>query len=62
MTGFEFEGSANAILNPEIQDCLNKVDGIVICPANPFVYIDPLLHIPEARDALLEARVPVVAG
>jgi LPPG:FO 2-phospho-L-lactate transferase len=61
VTGFEFEGIANAILNPEIQDCLNNIDGIVICPSNPFVSIDPLLHIPEARDALLEARVPIVA-
>jgi LPPG:FO 2-phospho-L-lactate transferase len=61
VTGFEFEGVANAVLNPEIQDCLANLDGIVICPSNPFVSIDPLLHIPEARSALLQAGVPIVA-
>jgi LPPG:FO 2-phospho-L-lactate transferase len=61
VTGFEFEGVNTAVLNPEIQACLGNLDGIVICPSNPFVSIDPLLHIPNARNALLEARVPIVA-
>jgi len=61
VTGFEFEGVEKAVLNPEISACLGNLDGIVICPSNPFVSIDPLLHIPDARNALLEAAVPIVA-
>jgi LPPG:FO 2-phospho-L-lactate transferase len=61
VTGFEFKGVENAALNPEIGRCLDAIDGIVICPSNPFVSIDPLLHIPGAREALLDAAVPIVA-
>ncbi|MDH3641228.1 MAG: 2-phospho-L-lactate transferase [Gammaproteobacteria bacterium] len=63
VTGFEFEGVAAAALNPQIRECLleSDLDGIVICPSNPFVSIDPLLHIPGARDALQGAGVPIVA-
>jgi LPPG:FO 2-phospho-L-lactate transferase len=62
--GFEFAGSESARLSPHIQQCLRgpgKVDGIIICPSNPFVSIDPLLNIPGARDALKAAGVPIVA-
>ena len=61
VTGFEFRGVENAALNPEIMACLDDLDGIVICPSNPFVSIDPLLHIPDAKRALLQAAVPIVA-
>jgi LPPG:FO 2-phospho-L-lactate transferase len=61
VTGFAFEGVENATLNPAIQAGLNDLNGIVICPSNPFVSIDPLLHIPGARNALRQANVPIVA-
>jgi LPPG:FO 2-phospho-L-lactate transferase len=61
VTGFEFKGVQQASLNPEILACLGDLDGIVICPSNPFVSIDPLLHIRGAREALLGAGVPIVA-
>jgi LPPG:FO 2-phospho-L-lactate transferase len=61
VTGFEFKGVKQATLNPEIQSTLKNLDGVIICPSNPFVSIDPLLHIPGARNALLQAGVPIVA-
>lgn len=62
--GFEFAGIENATLNPQIRQCLSgpeKVDGIIICPSNPFVSIDPLLAIPGARAALKASGIPIVA-
>lgn len=35
--------------------------GIVICPSNPFLSIDPILSLPGVADALSAAAAPVVA-
>lgn len=35
--------------------------GIVICPSNPFLSIDPILSLPGIRDTLAAAAAPVVA-
>ncbi len=61
VTGFEFQGLDAARPNPAILSCLDGVDGIVICPSNPYVSVDPMLHLPGMRDALLAASAPVVA-
>jgi len=61
VTGFDFQGIDSAVLNPAITAMLGELDGIVICPSNPFVSIDPLLQIPGARNALKAAGVPIVA-
>lgn len=34
---------------------------VVICPSNPFLSIDPILAIPQLRDAIRDAHAPVVA-
>jgi len=62
--GFEFVGIEQARLNPAITRYLEgpeQVDGIIICPSNPFVSVDPLLNLPGAHAALQSAGVPVVA-
>lgn len=61
VTGFEFAGIDNAMLNPAIVETLRDVRGIIICPSNPYVSIDPLLAIPGARQLLLACHVPIVA-
>ncbi|MCL4765038.1 MAG: 2-phospho-L-lactate transferase [Hyphomicrobiaceae bacterium] len=38
-----------------------ELGGIVVCPSNPFLSIDPLLAIPGLRDAVLASGVPVIA-
>jgi LPPG:FO 2-phospho-L-lactate transferase len=35
--------------------------GIVICPSNPWLSIDPILAIPGMREALRASGVPVIA-
>jgi LPPG:FO 2-phospho-L-lactate transferase len=61
VTGFEFQGIASARPNPAILERIARADGIVICPSNPFVSVDPLLGIPGMRAALRAATAPVVA-
>ena len=61
VTGFDFAGIGHARLNPAIQTALDDLRGIIICPSNPFVSIDPMLNLPGARAALKETGVPIVA-
>jgi len=61
VTGFSFAGVETARPNPLIMEWLDGATGIVICPSNPFVSVDPLLALPGLRDALAAARAPVVA-
>lgn len=61
VTGFEFLGVAAAAPNPAILEWIARADGIVICPSNPFVSVDPLLCVPGMREALRAAAAPVVA-
>jgi LPPG:FO 2-phospho-L-lactate transferase len=61
VTGFEFRGASQARPSPAVLEWLAAADGVVICPSNPFVSVDPLLHLPGMRDALRRAAAPVVA-
>jgi len=63
VSGFEFEGAGNAAINPEIVKWLNSEDlaGVIICPSNPFVSIDPILSIPGLREKLRDCKAPVIA-
>lgn len=62
VSGFEFDGAAKARLNPQIVDCLDsdRLQGVIVCPSNPFVSIDPILAIPGLRQRLAECRAPVI--
>ena len=57
--GFVFAGAEAAKLNPEIP--WRDLHAVVLCPSNPFVSVGPMLAVPGMRDALLAARVPIVA-
>lgn len=61
VTGFSFDGIEKSRPNPMILDWLSGASGVVICPSNPFVSVDPLLRLPGMRAALVEAAAPVVA-
>ena len=58
-----FEGADLAHPAPAAVAALSRPDlaGIVICPSNPWLSIDPLLAIPGWRKLLTELRVPCVA-
>ncbi len=61
VTGFEFSGADRADPSPAILDWLAGADGIVVCPSNPFVSVDPMLSVPGLRQALKDSPAPVVA-
>jgi LPPG:FO 2-phospho-L-lactate transferase len=58
-----FEGAAAASMAPAAAAALAdpRLAGIVVCPSNPWLSIDPLLAIPGWRAALERRRVPCVA-
>ena len=59
VTGFEFTGVAEAQVNTKLALWLEQCDGVIICPSNPFVSVDPLLALPGMRERL--AALPVIA-
>ena len=63
VTGFRFSGSEAARPQPQFLDALADpgLGGILICPSNPFISIDPILALPEVRDRLAACAAPVIA-
>ena len=63
VTGFHFQGADQACINPALLDYLRDpgLGGIIICPSNPFVSVDPILSLPGMKPAIRESRAPVVA-
>jgi len=61
VTGFEFSGSALAVPSPAFRQALDReLSGVIICPSNPFVSVDPILAIPGVVEQLRGAEVPVI--
>ena len=60
-TGFRYEGARQARPAPALAAAIaaGEIEGVVICPSNPYLSIDPLLAIP-ALARLIDA-VPTVA-
>ena len=46
-------------LEEQIKD--DKFTGVIICPSNPYLSIDPILSINKIRTFLLETEIPVLA-
>jgi LPPG:FO 2-phospho-L-lactate transferase len=63
VTGFEFSGAATAVINPEILHWLDdpQLAGVILCPSNPFISIDPILALPGMRERLAQCTAPVIA-
>lgn len=61
--GFHFDGVNEARAAPPFVEALedSSLAGIVICPSNPFVSIDPILALPDIRPALKDCTQPVIA-
>lgn len=59
----EFVGADVAQPHPRLLQLLAEEEtaGVVICPSNPYLSIDPLLQLPGLRSALQQSGVPVVA-
>src|SRR5262249_47602538 len=63
VTGFRFAGADRAVLTPEVIERFEdpRLAGVIICPSNPFVSVDPVLAIPGMRERLERSRMPIVA-
>jgi LPPG:FO 2-phospho-L-lactate transferase len=58
-----FEGAEHANLSPAIASLPKATDigAAIICPSNPYLSVDPILAIPQARAWLRSLSVPVIA-
>lgn len=57
-----FVGVERARPQPVLLEALSaKPRGIIICPSNPFISIEPILAVPGLRGAIKESQAPVVA-
>ena len=58
-----FAGAPQASPAPGVIEAITRstTRAILIAPSNPYLSIDPILSVPEIRDALMATAVPVVA-
>jgi LPPG:FO 2-phospho-L-lactate transferase len=58
-----YDGAGDARISDEVLEALHAADleAIVICPANPFHVIRPILEVSGMRELLKSRRVPIVA-
>ena len=63
VTGFRFQGIADARPNPVLMRALDsrEISAVLIAPSNPFVSVDPILELPGLRAALKSLPGPRVA-
>jgi LPPG:FO 2-phospho-L-lactate transferase len=68
VASFEYRGAATARVNPDIVEWLGSAQlaGIILCPSNPFISIDPILSLPGLQGPLKkmmrEVTVPTSAS
>jgi LPPG:FO 2-phospho-L-lactate transferase len=58
-----WQGAEVAVPSAALSAALKRSDlaGVIICPSNPYLSIDPILAVPGVRDALAALEAPVVA-
>jgi LPPG:FO 2-phospho-L-lactate transferase len=61
--GFRYGAAGRLDVTAEIRSALAdpNLDGIILCPSNPYLSIAPILAVPGMRECLVRARVPVIA-
>ena len=61
--GLEYAGADQARISDEVLDALhaNDLEAVVICPANPYHTIRPILEISGMRELLRKRGAPVIA-
>lgn len=57
------EGAATARITSQVEATLSAPDlvGVIICPSNPWLSIDPILAVPGMREALRASGAPIIA-
>jgi LPPG:FO 2-phospho-L-lactate transferase len=58
-----FDGAAAARPSQLALDALTAPDlkGVIICPSNPYLSVDPILAVPGVKEALKSCKAPVIA-
>jgi LPPG:FO 2-phospho-L-lactate transferase len=59
--GVRFEGVSEAKPAPGVLNAIRHADGIVFCPSNPIISINPILAVPGVRRAIERRRSRAVA-
>jgi LPPG:FO 2-phospho-L-lactate transferase len=61
--GFRYGAEGRAALTPEIRHALEDehLQGVILCPSNPYLSVEPILRVPALRDRLARMQVPIVA-
>jgi LPPG:FO 2-phospho-L-lactate transferase len=57
--GAEGSGSLTAAIRRALED--EHLEGVVLCPSNPYLSVEPILRVPGLRDLLVRARAPILA-
>lgn len=57
-SGFRFAGIEQARISTAVQQAIDDMDALVVCPSNPFVSVAPILAVPGMRQALLASGKP----
>jgi LPPG:FO 2-phospho-L-lactate transferase len=56
-----YDGVESAQPSPTVLQALEEAEGIVICPSNPVLSVEPILAIGDLKTRLHQRRVPCVA-
>jgi LPPG:FO 2-phospho-L-lactate transferase len=58
-----YDGAMDARITAQAMQALSAPDlaGVIVCPSNPWLSIDPILAVPGMRDAIRGSGAPVIA-
>jgi len=61
--GLDYEGATEARPLPRLLEALNAadLDGVILCPSNPYLSIGPMLAMPALSAALRQTSRPILA-
>ena len=59
VNGFRFRGIEHASLQEKLDQWIQECHGIIICPSNPYVSVDPFLKLNGVKERL--AAIPTIA-
>ena len=66
VNGFRFQGIEQASLQAKLDQWILDCQGIIICPSNPYVSVDPFLKLNGVKERLTEiptiAVSPIIGG
>ena len=66
VNGFRFQGIEHASLQEKLDQWIKECRGIIICPSNPYVSVDPFLKLNGVKERLAEiptiAVTPIIGG